>query len=240
MKPEVDLWALENELYDSGISTLCGVDEAGRGPLAGPVCAAAVILPRGLVIPGLDDSKKLSEKRREALYDEITQKALHWHAAFASVEEIEELNILGATYLAMNRAIAGLGAAPELALIDGNRAAGVEHNCKCVVGGDGKCADIAAASIIAKVTRDRLMYELDKEYPGYGFAKHKGYGTAAHYAAIRELGPLPGAPALVFEEDALMDRKMLLGREGEAEAARYLERKGYEYWASTTPAATVN
>ena len=145
----------------------------------------------GLVIAGLDDSKKLSEKRREALYDEITQKALHWHAAFASVEEIGKLNILGATYLAMNRAIAGLGAVPELALIDGNRAAGVEHNCKCVVSGDGKCADIAAASIIAKVTRDRLMYELDKEYPGYGFAKHKGYGTAAHYAAIRGLGPCP-------------------------------------------------
>lgn len=189
MKAEVDLWELENELYESGVGTLCGVDEAGRGPLAGPVCAAAVILPRGLVIPGLNDSKKLSEKRREALYGEITQKALHWAVAFASVEEIEELNILGATYLAMNRAIAGLGVEPELALIDGNRAKGVEHNCKCVVGGDGKCADIAAASIIAKVTRDRLMYELDKRYPGYGFAKHKGYGTAAHYAAIRELGP---------------------------------------------------
>ena len=188
MKAEVDLWELENELYDSGITTLCGVDEAGRGPLAGPVCAAAVILPRGLVIPGLNDSKKLSEKRREALYGEITQKALYWAAAFASVEEIEAL-ILGATYLAMNRAIAGLGVEPELALIDGNRAKGVEHNCKCVVGGDGKCADIAAASIIAKVTRDRLMYELDEKYPGYGFAKHKGYGTAAHYAAIRELGP---------------------------------------------------
>lgn len=189
MKAEVDLWELENELYESGVGTLCGVDEAGRGPLAGPVCAAAVILPRGLVIPGLNDSKKLSEKRREALYGEITQKALHWAVAFASVEEIEELNILGATYLAMNRAIAGLGVEPELALIDGNRAKGVEHNCKCVVGGDGKCADIAAASIIAKVTRDRLMYELDEKYPGYGFAKHKGYGTAAHYAAIRELGP---------------------------------------------------
>lgn len=189
MKAEVDLWELENELYDSGIATLCGVDEAGRGPLAGPVCAAAVILPRGLVIPGLNDSKKLSEKRREALYGEITQKALHWAVAFASVEEIESLNILGATYLAMNRAISGLGVEPELALIDGNRAKGVEHNCRCVVGGDGKCADIAAASIIAKVTRDRLMYELDEKYPGYGFAKHKGYGTAAHYAAIRELGP---------------------------------------------------
>lgn len=191
MKAEVDLWELENELYDSGITTLCGVDEAGRGPLAGPVCAAAVILPRGLVIPGLNDSKKLSEKRREALYGEITQKALHWAAAFASVEEIEALNILGATYLAMNRAIAGLGVEPELALIDGNRAKGVEHNCRCVVGGDGKCADIAAASIIAKVTRDRLMYELDEKFPGYGFAKHKGYGTAAHYEAILRLGLTP-------------------------------------------------
>ncbi len=189
MKAEVDLWELENELYASGVATLCGVDEAGRGPLAGPVCAAAVILPRGLVIPGLNDSKKLSEKRREQLYGEICAKAEAWAAAFASVEEIEKLNILGATYLAMNRAIAALGVTPELVLIDGNRAEGLEYNCKCIVGGDGKCADIAAASIIAKVTRDRLMYELDEEYPGYGFAKHKGYGTAAHYAAIRELGP---------------------------------------------------
>ena len=191
MKAEIDLWELENELYDSGISTLCGVDEAGRGPLAGPVCAAAVMLPRGIVIDGLNDSKKLSEKRREQLYGEITAKALHWSVAFASVEEIEELNILGATYLAMNRAIAGLGVVPELALIDGNRAAGVEYKTRCVVGGDGKCADIAAACIIAKVTRDWLMYQLDRQYPGYGFAKHKGYGTAAHYAAIRELGASP-------------------------------------------------
>ena len=191
MKAEIDLWELENELYDSGIRTLCGVDEAGRGPLAGPVCAAAVMLPRGIVIDGLNDSKKLSEKRREQLYGEITAKALHWSVAFASVEEIEELNILGATYLAMNRAIAGLGVVPELALIDGNRAAGVEYKTRCVVGGDGKCADIAAASIIAKVTRDWLMYQLDRQYPGYGFAKHKGYGTAAHYAAIRELGASP-------------------------------------------------
>lgn len=191
MKAEIDLWELENELYDSGISTLCGVDEAGRGPLAGPVCAAAVMLPRGIVIDGLNDSKKLSEKRREQLYGEITAKALHWSVAFASVEEIEELNILGATYLAINRAIAGLGVVPELALIDGNRAVGVEYKTRCVVGGDGKCADIAAASIIAKVTRDWLMYQLDRQYPGYGFAKHKGYGTAAHYAAIRELGASP-------------------------------------------------
>lgn len=191
MKAQIDLWQLENELYDGGISTLCGVDEAGRGPLAGPVCAAAVILPRGLVIDGLNDSKKLTERRREQLYDEIKEKALHWAVAFAGVEEIETLNILGATYLAMNRAIAGLGVVPELALIDGNRAKGVEYDTRCVVGGDGKCADIAAASIMAKVTRDRLMCELDVQYPGYGFARHKGYGTAAHYAALRELGPCP-------------------------------------------------
>ena len=191
MKAQIDLWQLENELYDGGISTLCGVDEAGRGPLAGPVCAAAVILPRGLVIDGLNDSKKLTERRREQLYDEIKEKALHWAVAFAGVEEIETLNILGATYLAMNRAIAGLGVVPELALIDGNRAKGVEYDARCVVGGDGKCADIAAASIMAKVTRDRLMCELDVQYPGYGFARHKGYGTAAHYAALRELGPCP-------------------------------------------------
>ena len=191
MKAQIDLWQLENELYDGGISTLCGVDEAGRGPLAGPVCAAAVILPRGLVIEGLNDSKKLTERRREQLYDEIKEKALHWDVAFAGVEEIETLNILGATYLAMNRAIAGLGVVPELALIDGNRAKGVEYDTRCVVGGDGKCADIAAASIMAKVTRDRLMRELDAQYPGYGFARHKGYGTAAHYAALRVLGPCP-------------------------------------------------
>ena len=191
MKAQIDLWQLENELYDGGISTLCGVDEAGRGPLAGPVCAAAVMLPRGLVIDGLNDSKKLTERRREQLYDEIKEKALHWAVAFAGVEEIETLNILGATYLAMNRAIAGLGVVPELALIDGNRAKGVEYDARCVVGGDGKCADIAAASIMAKVTRDRLMCELDVQYPGYGFARHKGYGTAAHYAALRELGPCP-------------------------------------------------
>lgn len=191
MRAQIDLWQLENELYDSGVRTLCGVDEAGRGPLAGPVCAAAVMLPRGLVIEGLDDSKKLTEKQRERLYTEITQKALSWAVAFADVEEIEELNILGATYLAMNRALSGLEDKPELALIDGNRAKGVECNTLCVVGGDGRCADIAAASVVAKVTRDRLMCELDERYPGYGFAKHKGYGTKAHYAAIRELGPCP-------------------------------------------------
>ena len=186
-----ELWSLENEIYDSGISPLCGVDEAGRGPLAGPVCAAAVILPRGIVIEGLNDSKKLSEKRREALYDEIVSRALACGIAFASVEEIEEKNILEATFLAMNRAIGQLSVKPALALIDGNRNKGIAVPSRCVIGGDGKCADIAAASILAKVTRDRYMLQMAEKYPQYGFDRHKGYGTAAHYAAIRAYGPSP-------------------------------------------------
>ena len=187
----MDLWTLENEIYDSGVALLCGVDEAGRGPLAGPVCAAAVRLPRGLVIEGLNDSKKLTEKKREALYNVICEKAESFGIAFASVEEIEELNILGATMLAMNRAIAQIAPAPEMALIDGNRSIGIEVPARCVVKGDATCADIAAASILAKVTRDRLMLKLAEEYPHYGFEQHKGYGTAAHYAALREFGPSP-------------------------------------------------
>ncbi len=186
-----ELWNLENEIYDSGLAPLCGVDEAGRGPLAGPVCAAAVILPRGTVIEGLNDSKKLSEKRREALYDEIVGKAIAFGVAFASVEEIEEKNILEATFLAMNRAIEKLSVVPALTLIDGNRNKGIALPSRCVIGGDGKCADIAAASILAKVTRDRYMLEMAEKYPQYGFDRHKGYGTAAHYAAIREYGPSP-------------------------------------------------
>ena len=187
----IDLWELENEYYDSGVSLLCGVDEAGRGPLAGPVCAAAVILPRGLEIPGLNDAKKLSEKRRDALFDTIRSSALSFGVAFASVEEIEELNILGATYLAMNRAIAMLDPQPELALIDGNRSAGIKHSCRCVIKGDARCADIAAASILAKVTRDRKMAELAEQYPQYRFEQHKGYGTALHYEMLRKYGPSP-------------------------------------------------
>ena len=186
-----ELWSIENEIYDSGLSPLCGVDEAGRGPLAGPVCAAAVILPRGLVIEGLNDSKKLSGKKRESLYDEIVEKSVAYGIAFASVEEIEEKNILEATFLAMNRAIEKLAVRPALALIDGNRDKGITIPARCVIGGDGKCADIAAASILAKVTRDRYMLQLAGQYPQYGFDKHKGYGTAAHYAAIREYGPSP-------------------------------------------------
>ena len=186
-----DLWLLENEIYASGVSCLCGVDEAGRGPLAGPVCAAAVMLPRDLDIPGLNDSKKLTEKKREELYGIICAGAVCYGVAFAGVEEIERLNILNATFLAMNRAIAQLSVPPQLALIDGNRDSGIEAPSRCIVKGDALCADIAAASVLAKVTRDRYMTVLASEYPQYGFEKHKGYGTKQHYAAIREFGPSP-------------------------------------------------
>ena len=187
----IELWTLENEIYAGGVRLLCGVDEAGRGPLAGPVCAAAVILPQNCVIEGLNDSKKLTEKKREALFAVITAAAVSYGIAFATVEEIEQHNILAATFMAMNRAIAKLDPAPELALIDGNRSTGIEIPSRCVVGGDGKCADIAAASVLAKVTRDRYMLQMAELYPEYGFEKHKGYGTKAHYEAIREYGPSP-------------------------------------------------
>ena len=187
----IELWTLENEIYAGGVKLLCGVDEAGRGPLAGPVCAAAVILPQNCEIPGLNDSKKLSEKKREELFDVICASAVSYGIAFATVEEIEEYNILGATFMAMNRAIAQLDRVPELALIDGNRNTGIQIPSRCVIGGDGKCADIAAASVLAKVTRDRYMLQMAELYPQYGFEKHKGYGTKAHYEAIRAYGPSP-------------------------------------------------
>ena len=188
---KLDLWEIERELHTQGVGLICGVDEAGRGPLAGPVCAAAVILPAEAELPGLNDSKKLSEKKREQLFPEIQRIALAWSVAFASVEEIEERNILGATMLAMNRAIEGLSLRPELALIDGNRNKEIEMPSRCVVHGDARCASIAAASILAKVSRDHLMVELSREYPQYGFEQHKGYGTRAHYEALREYGPCP-------------------------------------------------
>ena len=184
-----ELWELENEIYAEGFSLICGVDEAGRGPLAGPVYAAAVILPRDAVIEGLNDSKKLTEKKREALFDVITERALTYGIASASVEEIEELNILNATFLAMNRAVAKLDPAPELALIDGNRSTGIAMPSRCIVKGDSRCADIAAASILAKVSRDRYMLNLAEKYPQYHFEQHKGYGTKLHYEALREYGP---------------------------------------------------
>ena len=192
----VDLWTYEREQWNSGVSTVCGVDEAGAGPLAGPVYAAAVILPREADIPGLNDSKKLTEKKREALFDVITARAAAYSVAFVTAEEIDEMDILNARMLAMQRAIDGLAQKPDLCLIDGNRdhgsAVAVTAPHLCIVGGDGKSASIAAASILAKVSRDRYVStELEAQYPQYQFAKHKGYGTKLHYAMLDQYGPCP-------------------------------------------------
>lgn len=186
-----DLWAIENECFRRGIGMICGVDEAGRGPLAGPVCAAAVILPPGLEIEGLDDSKKLTDKRRRELFPLIREQAIASAVAFADHTEIDEMNILQATFLAMRRALAALAVKPELALIDGNRASGFDIPVQTVVHGDALSANIAAASVLAKVTRDDYMLEMAKKYPNYGFEVHKGYGTKAHYAALTQYGASP-------------------------------------------------
>lgn len=183
-------WDRELALY-GGAETVCGCDEAGRGPLAGPVVAAAVVLAPGTEISGLDDSKKLSARRREALFCEITEKAVAYSVALASVYEIERYNILNSALLAMDRAAQTLCVSPSLALVDGNTVRGLSIPARAVVGGDGICPSVAAASVLAKVTRDRLMEHFDKLYPGYGFSAHKGYGTKAHYAAIAQLGPTP-------------------------------------------------
>ena len=167
---------------------VCGVDEAGRGPLAGPVYAAAVVLPEGLVIEGLDDSKKLSEKKRNYLYDIICEKAVCYGISFSTVDEIEELNILQATFLAMNRAIQLLNPSAQYALIDGNNNSGIAVPSEPIIHGDSLIASISAASVLAKVSRDRFMYDMAEKYPEYGFEKHKGYGTKDHYAAIRQYG----------------------------------------------------
>ena len=185
---KVDLYEIENALRQKGLSIICGVDEAGRGPLCGPVAAGAVVLPEGVVIEGLNDSKKLSEKKRDLLYEEITQKAVAWSVGLATPAEIDELDILKATFLAMKRAIEGLNVIPEYILVDGNRDPKIGLPTATLVKGDGKAACIAAASIIAKVTRDRLLDEMDKKYPQYGYAKHKGYPTKAHYQAIAQYG----------------------------------------------------
>ena len=187
-----ELWNFEHAAMEEGFSLICGVDEAGRGPLAGPVCAAAVILPPDLELEGLNVSKKLSEKRREALYPLICEQALAYGIAFASEQEIDELNILQATFLAMRRAVGQLGRKPDLALVDGNREPDFgDIPVRTIIKGDSRSANIAAASILAKVTRDRFMLEQDAVYPQYGFAVHKGYGTQKHYAALREFGPCP-------------------------------------------------
>lgn len=188
-KIEKDWLLYEKEAQNSGYNIVCGVDEAGRGPLAGPVFAAAVILPQGLVIEGIDDSKKLSEKNREALYIEIKSLALAFNVAFATEKEIDEVNILNATFLAMKRAVEGLSLRPDLVLIDGNREPALDLPIKTIVKGDSLSVSIAAASILAKVERDRLMKKLSEKYPSYGFEKHKGYGTKLHLEAIKRYGP---------------------------------------------------
>lgn len=188
---KTDMWQIEREFFAQGIQLICGVDEAGRGPLAGPVCAAAVILPAELEIPGLDDSKKLSDKRRRELFPIIKEKAVCYGIGLADHNEVDQINILQATYLAMERAISQLGVKPELALIDGNRTKDFGIPVKTVIHGDSLSANIAAASILAKVTRDDIMLQYAQEYPAYSFDIHKGYGTKAHYEAIASNGICP-------------------------------------------------
>lgn len=185
---ELTMWEIEDSL---GLELICGVDEAGRGPLAGPVCAAAVILPEHLQIPGLTDSKKLTDKKRRELFPIIQEQAIAYGIGLASEQEIDEINILQATFLAMRRALDQLSVRPEIVLIDGNRETDFGLPVKTVVKGDSLSANIAAASILAKVTRDNLMVELAEKYPEYGFEIHKGYGTKAHYEALRTYGPCP-------------------------------------------------
>lgn len=186
-----NMWQIEQSFFDKGVKLICGVDEAGRGPLAGPVCAAAVILPANIEIPGLNDSKKLSDKRRRELYPIIMEQAIAYGIGLADHREIDEINILQATFLAMDRAIQSLKIKPELALIDGNRAKDFGVPVKTIIHGDSLSASIAAASVLAKVTRDDIMLKMAQEYPQYGFEIHKGYGTKAHYEALQNHGPCP-------------------------------------------------
>ena len=187
----VDLWEIEHSFFDKGVQLICGVDEAGRGPLAGPVCAAAVILPKDLKIEGLNDSKKLTDKRRRELFPVICEKAVAYGIALVDEKTIDEINILQATYLAMEKAIGQLAVTPDLALVDGNRAKDFGVPVVTVVKGDSRSASIAAASVLAKVTRDDFMDKMAEEYPQYGFEVHKGYGTKRHYEALREYGASP-------------------------------------------------
>lgn len=187
----MDWLEFENLAYEKGYKYVCGVDEAGRGPLAGPVCAAAVILPPGLILEGVNDSKKLTEKKREKLFDVIIDNALAYSIAYGSVEEIEEINILNATMNAMKRAVEGLQIPADFAYIDGNRTPELNIPCEYIIKGDARSMSVAAASILAKVSRDRLLLEYAKEYPQYCFEKHKGYGTKLHTDMIKEYGPCP-------------------------------------------------
>ena len=186
-----DLWQLERACFARGLTRVCGADEAGAGPLAGRVYAAAVILPEGWDAPYLNDSKKVTEKRRAVLYDQITREAIAWSVAWADEKEIDQINILNARMLAMDRAIRALDPPADFALIDGNRSVGITCPNETVVKGDGKSASIAAASILAKVSRDRYMLEMAEQYPEYAFEKHKGYPTKLHYERLRQYGPCP-------------------------------------------------
>lgn len=184
-------WEFEEKAWTQGYSAVCGVDEAGRGPVAGPVCAAAVILPGGIQIEGLNDSKKLSEKKREQLFEVITEKALAWSVSLVDEKTIDEINIMQATYRAMRQAVEGLTSPADFVYVDGNRSEGLGLPHECVVAGDAKVPSVAAASILAKVTRDRLMRQFAERYPEYGFEKHKGYETKAHDEALLAHGPCP-------------------------------------------------
>ncbi len=227
-KAEKDLWKYENEARSYGYEIIAGVDEAGRGPLCGPVCAAAVILPFGTVIEGLDDSKKLTEKKREELYPVITEKAVSYGVAFATPEEIDKLNILNATFLAMRRAVDQLKVRPDILFVDGNRIKGQEIEAKLIVKGDSLSANIAAASVLAKVTRDRYMEKLDEKYPEYLLKKHKGYPTAEHYEILAKYGPAPFYRKTFLKN---IDRAAVKRRNwqtGEDAACAYLRKNGYK------------
>ena len=223
---------IENGYRSRGYTAICGIDEAGRGPLCGPVCAAAVILPEGCEIEGLNDSKKLSEKKREALFDVVCETAVAYGIGTASAQEIDEINILQATFLAMRRAVEALSVKPDLALIDGNRKPGLSCDEVTIVKGDAKCMSIAAASILAKVTRDRYMREMDKQYPQYCFAQHKGYGTKLHYEKIAEFG-ICDLHRRTFLKKILGEEKTpptpaaAAGKRGEDIAAAYYEKHGF-------------
>ncbi len=229
-KPKVNLYDYDNQVKAEGYPVLCGVDEAGRGPLVGRVYAAAVILPECPLIEALNDSKQLTEKKREELYDRILETAVDYGIGWADEKEIDELNILQATFLAMRRAAGQLTVKPDIYLVDGNRHPLIPGLCRCEVKGDGRSAAIAAASILAKVSRDRYMVEQDKLYPGYEFSQHKGYGTALHYQRLAELGPCP-IHRKSFLKNLSLRPAPNQGQQGEDAATRWLTEHGYRILA---------